>query len=115
MFGFFDKEVDIYIVFLGQGEVKVSEFVQYVGVFKCYVYNVFGSFEDCGFVEVNDYEMLMMICVVDFVVVIRWFFDQLFLFEMQFEFIYNFDFGEDRCYEVIKLKFIVKKCIVLLV
>ncbi|WP_367996712.1 TrmB family transcriptional regulator [Haloferax volcanii] len=114
-FGFSDKEADTYIALLGQGEAKASELAQHAGVSKRYVYNVLGSFEDRGLVEVNDHETPTTIRAVDPAVVIRRLSDQLSSLETQLESIHNPHPGEDRRYEVIKSKSTVKKRIASLV
>jgi len=53
--GLSDKEVDIYLTVIEQGEAKASTIAEGAGVSKRYVYSVCEELERRGFVEANDH------------------------------------------------------------
>lgn len=108
-FGFSDKEVDTYVALLGHGEAKASAIAESAGVSKRYVYNVLGSFEERGFVEINDHETPTTIRAVEPSKVVSEFADTLESMEKRLESQYDPAPDTDREYDVLKSTSTVRK------
>jgi len=108
-FGLSDKEVDTYVSLLGHGEAKASVIAESAGVSKRYVYNVLGTFEERGLVEVNDLETPTTVRAVEPSRVIDQFTDRLSSLEDRLEAEYDPEPRVERRYEVLKSTSTVRK------